>query len=367
MDLFHMFRPLGIACLTLIMVGVAGCADVKRVMRYGVENMPSEQRPHWPSSPEKPRYAYSGQLIGWENFPVIQEKTREAGEQALIWLTGLDPETGLGHREDPKTGLQRPQTGVTDETGRIYVTDSGQNAVMVFDEYAGTLHVWNRATETENFASPVGIALGENQQILVADAELGRVFRISREGEPLGAFGAEFLKRPTGLARDAKRGLIYVADSFADDVKVFNDRGTLVDVIGRPGRDPATFNGPTHLAFAHDQLYVSDTLNARIQVFNAQGNFVFAFGNRGIRVGDLVRPKGVSVDGEGNIYVIESFHDHLLVYDKEGRLLLPIGGTGKNIGQFYLPSGVWTDDRDRVFVSDMFNGRVMVLQFLGGL
>ena len=133
MDLFHMFRPLGIACLTLIMVGVAGCADVKRVMRYGVENMPSEQRPHWPSSPEKPRYAYSGQLIGWENFPVIQEKTREAGEQALIWLTGLDPETGLGHREDPKTGLQRPQTGVTDETGRIYVTDSGQNAVMVFD------------------------------------------------------------------------------------------------------------------------------------------------------------------------------------------------------------------------------------------
>lgn len=336
-------------------------------MRYGVENIPSEQRRYWPPAPEKPRYSYAGQLIGWENFPVVRDSKREMGEQALIWLVGLDPETGLGRRLDTNKGLQRPQTGVVDEEGRIYVTDSGQNAIMVFDERVGALHVWNQASGMQKFAAPVGIALGPGKQILVTDAELGRVFRLSRGGEPLGEFGAGLMRRPTGVARDAKRGMIYVADSHADNIKVFSDDGVLLDTIGFSGTEPGAFNGPTHITFAFDQLYVADTLNARVQVFDSQGDFLFTFGDRGIQVGDLVRPKGVSVDGEGNIYVIESFHDHLLVYDKKGRFLLPIGGTGKGVGQFYLPSGVWIDGRDRIFVSDMFNGRVMMLQFLGGL
>ena len=366
MNVLRTLRSFGTGML-VITVGLAGCAEVKHVMRYGVEDTPSERRLYWPSAPERPRYSYGGQLIGWENFPVAKEdRGKKAGEQALIWLVGLDPETGLSKREDESKGLQRPQTGVVDELGRIYVTDSGQNAIMVFDEPAGKLHVWNKASGRQNFSAPVGIALGPNKQILVVDAELGRVFRLSREGEPLGEFGAGQLLRPTGLARDGKRGLIYVADSRADDIKVFDNDGILLHTIGAPGTNPGAFNGPTHIAFAHDQLYIADTLNARIQIFDAQGEFVFAFGDRGIQLGDLVRPKGVSVDSEGNIYVIESFHDHLLVYDKTGRLLLPIGGTGKHIGQFYLPSGVWIDGRNRIFISDMFNGRVMVLQFLGG-
>ena len=112
---------------------------------------------------------------------------------------------------------------------------------------------------------------------------------------------------------------------------------------------------------------MTDTLNSRVQVLDAaSGAPLRSLGRRGLQLGDLVRPKGVSVDGEGNVYVIESYHDSLLVFSRRGEFLLPIGGTGKATGRFYLPAGVWVDGRNRVHIADMFNGRVVLFQFLGG-
>jgi sugar lactone lactonase YvrE len=119
------------------------------------------------------------------------------------------------------------------------------------------------------------------------------------------------------------------------------------------------------VALDDDRLIVSDTLNARLQVLTADGSSLDTVGQRGLFVGNFVRPKGVAADSDGNIYAVESYFDHLLVYDRDGRLLLSIGGTGSGVGQFYLPAGVWVDDRDRIFIADMHNGRVVVLQYLG--
>ena len=151
------------------------------------------------------------------------------------------------------------------------------------------------------------------------------------------------------------------------DLKVFDDAGTLLRVIGQRGEGAGEFNYPSHLAFVQDELYVTDTLNSRIQVFAARTERPSRrFGSRGLALGNLVRPKGVGVDGEGNVYVVESYYDSLLVFSREGEFLMPIGGTGKSTGRFYLPAGVWVDARNRVHVADMFNGRIVLFQFLGG-
>jgi 6-bladed beta-propeller len=98
----------------------------------------------------------------------------------------------------------------------------------------------------------------------------------------------------------------------------------------------------------------------------ADGTYQRQFGARGLTLGNLVRPKGVGIDGEGNVYVIESYFDSLLVFSPRGEFLMPIGGSGKATGRFYLPSGIWIDSRNRVHIADMFNGRVVLFQFLGG-
>ncbi|MBF0438882.1 MAG: SMP-30/gluconolactonase/LRE family protein [Magnetococcales bacterium] len=355
-----------------VLLGIGGCFQTQfpRELRLGVEGVPNQQLPVWPPPPELARYQYAGQLWGVENFVITEAGKKEMegahqAQQALMWFVGYDPSAAEAHRKHSE-GLQRPLAGVADKAGRIYVTDMGQQAVVVFDPSSAELRVWKQASPKSTFVAPSGIVIGAAQQILVADADLGRVIRLSPTGEPVGEFGDEELQRPTGMARDAARGRIYVADTQAHDIKVFDDSGKLIKKFGRSGRMPGEFNAPTHLAFAQDRLYVADTLNARIQVFDSGGEFLFTFGQRGVRVGNLVRPKGVAVDGLGNIYVVESLHDYLLVYDSKGEFLMPIGGTGKEIGQFYLPSGVWTDANNRVFVADMFNGRVMIFRFLGG-
>lgn len=348
----------------LLAVFLAGCAgtDGKKVLRLNPEPAAATQRMFFPppGDGQVPRYVYMGELIGERNF-VSPERRQESGlATAFRWLVGFfDAPVPLE--------LQRPQSGVVDESGRILVTDVGRGVVYVFDENEGRVDLWEMAEGYRRFAAPSGIALGPEGRVFVADAELKRVFLLDRQGNGVGVMGDGQLDRPTGIAWDANAALLYVSDTYAHSIKVFDMTGRLVRTIGRRGEAPGEFNYPTHLALAQGKLLVADTMNARVQVLSLdEDEPPQVIGRRGVMVGDLVRPKGVAADSEGNYYVVESYHDHLLIFDGQGRFLLPIGGSGQEAGRFYLPGGVWVDARNRVFVADTFNGRIAIFQFLGG-
>ncbi|MGE5319671.1 MAG: hypothetical protein ACM3KD_05785 [Hyphomicrobiaceae bacterium] len=349
------------AFLAAVAALVAACSTEPAQLHFGMEDAPEGRRILFPAEPEVPRYLYAGQLTGEGNFK------REAGEgsgfgAALRWLAGIVA------GEAAPTVLQRPQSGAVDEAGRILVSDVSRGALFVFDERAGELQVWEQAEGLRRFRTPVGVALGPQGQVFVADADLGFVARLDAKGNPLRPIGKGVLKRPTGIAYDAAHGRLYVADTYGHDIKVFDDEGRLERTIGNRGEAGGDeLNYPTYVALHGDELYVADTMNSRVLVFEAQtGHPLRQIGTRGLQIGNLVRPKGVALDSEGNVYVVESYYDHLLVYNHRGEFLMPIGGVGKDTGKFYLPAGVWTDARNRVFVADTFNGRVMVFQFLGG-
>ncbi len=341
---------------------LAGCASSPATLNLDLQGAEGHL---WPSPPEVARYQYIGQLTGEENF-VKENNDGAMGRRLFDWMVGIVAGETL------PVVLQRPQSGAVDRDGRLYVTDVSRAAIYVFDQPAGQLEVWEIAGEQLRFKTPVGIVVIETdeggREILVADADLKRIVRLDQSGKPVGHFGSDVLVRPTGLARDPATGNLYVADTHAHDVKIFSAEGRLLRRVGAGGRGEGEgqFNSPTHLAFARGQLYVTDTLNSRIKVLSADGEFLRTFGRRGLFVGDLPRPKGVTVDKDGNVYVVESYYDHLLVFNEEGNLLLPIGGSGSGVGEFYLPAGVWTDQRDRIYVADSFNGRVVILQYLGG-
>ena len=342
---------------------LAACAQAPTEMSYFPEGGDSGTNGShlWPPLPEVPRYRYIGQLLGEQNFGPAERSGPGVGQTVFRWLVGL----GAAFQDDPRV-MVRPQSGMVDVSGRIIVTDVGRGALFVFDPQQGKLFVWDRADKGAGFSAPVGVAAGFGGEILVADADLRRVVRLSSNGRPLGSFGADKLLRPTGLARDRGTGRVYVADTRAHDVKVFDDKGIMINRIGRRGRAAGEFNAPTHISLVQDRLYVTDTLNARVQIFDRDGQHLKTIGKRGLYVGNLTRPKGVTVDNDGNLYVVESYYDHLLVFSQEGEFLLPIGGTGSGIGQFYLPAGVWADEQGRLFVADMYNGRVVMFQYLGG-
>jgi DNA-binding beta-propeller fold protein YncE len=327
-------------------------------MSYFVEQDLRQSAPLWPGLPEVPRYQYAGQLLGDKNFSEAESHEPGAFEKALRWIAGL------GIDKDDSHTLVRPQSGMV-AGSRTYVTDVGRGAIFVFDSAVAELQIWYLADLAVNFISPIGITAGPGQSVLVADSELKRIVRLAKDGTPQGSFGSGVLLRPTGLVRDASSGLTFVVDTKAHDIKVFDDDGKLLRSIGGPGIAAGEFNSPTHISIHRQRLYVSDTLNARVQVLTFDGIPISAVGKRGLYLGNLTRPKGVTVGVDGNIYVVESYYDHLLVFNEAGRFLLPIGGSGKEIGQFYLPAGAWSDDQGRIYIADMYNARIIIFQYLG--
>lgn len=364
------YRSRALLGMALFAMLLSGCATKQppAVLDFSEGNAAAAKNQTWPPSTatmagqnaDKPRYRYIGQLTGEGNFRHPEETGMSIG-RAFRWLIGLI----IGDAKP--VILQRPQSGTVDVYGRILVTDTSRQAVFVFDPKEGRLDVWENAVGLTHFVSPAGIVPGIGGEIYVADAELGFVARLDRNGKSVGTIGKNELKRPVGLAFDAKTRQLYVADTRAHLIKVFNTEGRLLRTLGQRGEGQGELNYPTYIALSKGELYVTDTMNARVQVLDSEtGKSKQIIGSRGMNVGNLVRPKGVSVDSEGNVYVVESYYDHLLVYNKNGEFLMPIGGTGKDVGKFYLPSGLWIDANNRVFVADMFNGRVSLFQFLGG-
>ncbi len=345
-------KILNILAFTLI---ISACAIEEE--RVAIVLEPAPDSVVWPQPPDPPHYSLVGQLIGERDF--IQNETEvKKNRTVMSWLTGLI------YGEKKYTELNKPISGMRDKKGRILVVDASLKAVMVFDLEQKQFLKWDRISEFSTYASPIAISGDGKGGFFVTDSELGKVFHIDENGIPLGNFGEDVLNRPTGIARDPFRHIIYVSDTAEHNIKVFTDDGNLIDVIGTRGSGVGEFNSPTHLTFVESRLYITDTLNFRIQVIDGNLDNHLTFGSLGINLGNMVRPKGIAVGGDGRIYVVESYFDHLLIYSNTGEFLLPIGGTGYGDGQFYLPNGVWTDTEDNVYVADMFNGRVSIFREL---
>lgn len=344
--------------ILVALVMLAGCASAPQVIDFNPGLQGIQPAMAWPGPPAEAKLEYAGMLLGEQNF--VRSGPESRGARFLRWLTGL------GGSRDRIDQLVRPQTGVVDSRGRILVTDAGSPSVFVFDETNGSYEVWHEALSGLDFLSPVGIAEHPAGGYLVVDADIGSIFVLSPDGVPRGRFTTDELLRPTGLAIDKESGNVYVADKDASHVKVYSPRGRLLQTIGEPGSGQGQLNAPLHVHISGGKLFVSDALNANVQVFATDdGRSLGQIGKRGLYVGNLVRPKGITTDIDGNVYVVESYYDHLLVYSQAGEFLLPIGGTGNEIGRFYLPAGAWSDGRGRIFVADMFNARVVIFRFVG--
>jgi DNA-binding beta-propeller fold protein YncE len=280
-----------------------------------------------------------------------------------MWLARFFSYLARGRRSNE---MVRPFAVAADGAGRIVVADPDARCVHIFD----TQNVrYERLTDAggQPFASPVGVASGPDGRLYISDSRLGLVFRYAGKGEwdePLGT-GSE-LQRPTGLAFHERLGLLYVVDTGAHRILVFNSEGERVREIGRRGTGDGEFNYPVAVAVGpRGRLYVTDAMNFRVQILGAAGEHIRSFGQGGTSPGDLDKAKGIAVDEDGHIYLAEALHDVVHVYDQTGQLLTVIGGTGKGAGQFWLPSGIHIDHEGRILIADSANGRVQILRYLG--
>jgi len=305
----------------------------------------------WPAPPETPRIAYVGSV----------SRASDLGIERGFFASLIDY---LAGRAD--TPLVNPHGLTVDAEERLYVVDSFRRRVHVFDRRAGSYRLFPE-TSTE-LVSPIGIAIDERRgRIYVTDSAQAVIRIYDRDSlAPAGEIRGGDLGRPTGIAINPSADELLVADTTrAGIVRYRLADHRVAGVVGREGSADGEFHSPTHVAVAPDgRLLVTDALNFRVQTFAATGSFVNNFGAAGDSPGYFSRPKGVAVDSEGHVYVVDALFDNIQVFDREGRLLLAFGETGAEAGEFWLPAGIWIDAHDRIYVADSYNRRVQIFQYL---
>ena len=328
----------------LLGVALSGCAP-------SVQNVEDTTPLVWPAAPDAPRIVFVKAFTRPEDLGI----SRGLFQRMVDLLFGHD-----------ESNLVRPMAVVA--LGNVlYVADPGAKGVHRFDQKEGN-HELIYAAGGEPLPSPVGLALGAAGEVYVSDSALAKIFVIrpgANEAVPL-ALGTP-LGQPTGIAFDAASGRLFVVDTSAHRVDVFDRAGALESSFGRRGTGDGEFNYPTLIwRTPQGRLYVTDSLNFRVQSFDERGRFLSKFGGLGDGAGDLPRQKGVATDQYGHVYIVDSLLNALQVFDDHGRFLMSLGGIGRERGEFWLPTGLFIGADDKIYVADSYNQRVQVLRYIGG-
>jgi DNA-binding beta-propeller fold protein YncE len=344
------------AALMLAMLGSAS-AGGKRKMQDAPKIDTSKLV--WPPPPDQPRIRFTSQVTGELD---LLGKVQNTKASMLERMAGVS----IAPEERPK--LKKPYGVAVDSKGRIYVADSTQNEVFVFDVENKKLEFRGNKSPA-NLQVPIGVAVDDRDRLFVSDSLAHQVTCFEVNGDVAGVFGAAELKRPAGLVADTDLRRLYVADSGGARIAVFDlDTFKLLRYFGDVKNDEGVkvLTSPNGVASDPDgQLYVTDAIGARITILDPDGNFVRTFGKRGDGPGMFARPKGIAFDSDGHVYVADAQLNRVQAFTPTGEPLIVWGRFGYGPGEFTSVAGLAIDKKNnRLVTVDQMPGRVQIFRYI---
>ena len=252
-----------------------------------------------------------------------------------------EPGSGPGQLNEPR-GL------AADSRGNLYVADTKNSRIQVFDPNGQFLRaIGVPGSGDGQLKEPCGVAVDADGTVIVADTWNHRVARFKADGSWLGVCTDDqrgfFGPRSVLLSR----GFLYVADTGNKRVVRFGRDGKRIADWGTPGSGPGQFVEPVGLAAdAAGNVLVADTGNHRIQVFDPEGKFVREYPVFGWK--DFYTEPYIAVGPTGSVFTTDSTEGRVNEYDATGNLLHSF----RPDGIFKRPTGIVVDPLGRVAVSD---------------
>ena len=159
-------------------------------------------------------------------------------------------------------------TAVCLTTGLVFVADSGNNRIQVFNSDLTYAHS------------------------ITGDKCYGLPYDVSLDSD----------------------GCVYIAEWGNHCITKLTTTGQYIIRLGSVGSAPGQLLYPHSLTINNNLVYVSEYGNDRVSLFNTKGTFLHCFGKRGSGEGEFCRPFGMTTDTFGNLYVSDSGNDRLVVY-----------------------------------------------------
>jgi len=276
-----------------------------------------------------------------------------------------------------------PRAVAVDAEGKIYVADSGNNRVQVFNADGSFLRQWGSLCKLDTgegcegggqgqFSEPWGIAVGPDGSVYVSDTWNHRIQKFDNQGKfitmwgrfdstngELGTPNVFYGPRALVVGQD---GNLYVMDTGNKRVQVFTPDGTFVAQYGGGGVTEGRFDEPVGLAQdAAGNWYVADTWNQRIQKFDQNFSYVAQWPVDGWNSQSVVNKPALAVDGtRGIIYAVDPENYRVLAFNTDGSFRSTFGLYGNDAQSFTLPTGIAVGPAGRIYVADGDAHRIMV-------
>ena len=245
--------------------------------------------------------------------------------------------------------------------GELYVTDTGNSRVNVYDSNGAFQRSWASGT------NPTGIAVSDGE-VFVSDFAWGVIRVYDTTGTLLRTIGVSGsgdgeLNSPRDIVVAA--GFLAVTDAGNYRVQIFTVAGVYISQFGTMGTGDGEFSLPFGIDVTADRILVSDFQLHRIQSFTLAGVFVAAFGTYGSRGGELNQPAAIAVAGD-DLLVTDSANGRVSVFEHAtGHYLRSFGVQGTGGGELNNPRGIANDGYTR-YVVEMWNSRVSVFEYTEG-
>ena len=234
-------------------------------------------------------------------------------------------------------GFREPwDVAVGPDGNTIYVADTWNHRIQHLDMDGFILDSWGTFGEHTSpgnvgqgeFYGPRGITISPTGQVFVADTGNKRVQVFDSTGQFLFLWGgggslSGYLEEPVGIAI-GPNSEIYVADTWNRRIQVFAASGIYLREWPIRGWDASDFEDKYYLAaeekpyIAVDKngiVYVTDPSNFRVLVFDSDGDYLMSFGKQGGDESSFMLPTGIAVADDGTIYVTDAHSSRVLVFD----------------------------------------------------
>ncbi len=342
-------------------------------------------------------------------------RVRKVGASGIITTVAGTGDYGFSGDGGPATSgrLRSPAAVAMDASGNLFIADSSNARVRKVDPsgiistvagtgIAGCSGDGGPATSA-GLGTPSGMALDSSGNLFITACN--RVRKIDASGiistvAGSGAYGysgdggpatsASFYD-PSGIAVDSS-GNLFIADRVNDRVRKVDALGVIATVAGTGRGDYSGDGGPATSAqidapdgLAVDPsggLLIADTVNHRIRRVDAAGIIstvagrTWGFGGDGgpATSATLHYPRGVGMDGSGNVFIADTKNHRVRRVDAAG-IINTVAGTGSwafagdggpatNAG-LHDPKGVAVDSSGAVFIADSANYRVRKVDAAG--
>ena len=275
----------------------------------------------------------------------------------------VKPVLSFGKQGSGDGMFEHPLGVAVSERDEIVVADSNNHRVQVFDSNGTFLRSFGRKGKNAGeFNFPVGLAIDKDSNIFVADSYNHRVQIFSWEGRHLDSFCGKGrldsqLSNLWGLSLDST-GNVIVADRGNKLIKIFTPDGRFVTQIGERG----SFSFPTHCVQCGEYFIVSDSSEHCIKVFNREGQFQYKFGKQGEGDGEFHFPRFLSVTQSKHLLVCDRDNHRIQVFELDGKFVGKFGTNGGKLGELKQSFSVAVLRNDEIIVSEYGNNRIQKFQ-----